>query len=466
MDLLFIHKQTKEHKKVQSTSKCEIKLCYDEINLNLMCLFEFDYNSYGTKKHITFEHGLAIDTIGGDITVIYRIINDGLVDDNLFKSSLRVRKNDFSLLKILTIFGFERGEKRIGFWGVKYKRSIDTIFNKIHEIFKSKFKSKFFIEHHNLIDLNQKNKVNRLYDLVVNFHLDCKNIKGHDNIYEDIQNIYPSKKWLLKNDNKFLPAVLDSYGIKTKYLISEINSSNISINLNSLNYLCKLFGDNFIDYIKQIPWKIHCFENPPNKKTYTLKNESEKKCMVKLINTWEDGDIRVDTLIYSLSKMFTIREFLEKKDLKLKFNAKTTNQFDNLLENWLGIKLHLNRGFKMKYTLPLFFLNEIEEEIKINDDVFTPKVLLTEDDFRLEGLMMKNCMSKQFMHGSLYIYVSLRNKRKRVNLQYRKGVLSQSLGRANSTVSEFFNESIKILNQRLIKHQDITWKKDKYDFLS
>ena len=120
----------------------------------------------------------------------------------------------------------------------------------------------------------------------------------------------------------------------------------------------------------------------------------------------------------------------------------------------------------MKYTLPLFFLNEIEEEIKINDDVFTPKVLLTEDDFRLEGLMMKNCMSKQFMHGSLYIYVSLRNKRKRVNLQYRKGVLSQSLGRANSTVSEFFNESIKILNQRLIKHQDITWKKDKYDFLS
>ena len=96
-----------------------------------------------------------------------------------------------------------------------------------------------------------------------------KGIKGHDGVYDDIQTEYPKKKWLIKNDYKFLPSILDSYGIKSKYLIGELNKNfSRKIQIGSLNYLCKLFGENYIDYLKQINWDRHCYENVPNKKLH------------------------------------------------------------------------------------------------------------------------------------------------------------------------------------------------------
>ena len=70
-----------------------------------------------------------------------------------------------------------------------------------------------------------------------------------------------------KNDNKYIPANLDGYGIKSKYLIGELNDETSHTQIKSLNYICKLFGGNYIDYIKQIPWKNHCYVLIGNKKT-------------------------------------------------------------------------------------------------------------------------------------------------------------------------------------------------------
>ena len=44
---------------------------------------------------------------------------------------------------------------------------------------------------------------------------------------------------------------------------------------STLNYFCKLFGDNYIDYLKQVAWEEHCFVEPPNKRTHVLKNDLE-----------------------------------------------------------------------------------------------------------------------------------------------------------------------------------------------
>ena len=75
-------------------------------------------------------------------------------------------------------------------------------------------------------------------------------------------------------------------------------------------------------------------------------------------------------------------------------------------------------------------------------------------------------MSKQFQHGSLYIFVALQHKRKRINLQYRKGNLIQSYGKANTPVIKTFEEPTNILTARFKKYPTIEWKKEKYDFLS
>jgi len=97
--------------------------------------------------------------------------------------------------------------------------------------------------------------------------------------------------------------------------------------------------------------------------------------------------------------------------------------------------------------------------------VYKPKLILSEEDFRLEGFTMKNCMSKQFSHGAIYIYVSLQHKRKKVNLQYRKGRLNQSYGKANTPVTPIFNDAIEVLTKRFERYSNIEWRKDKYDFL-
>lgn len=64
---------------------------------------------------------LDINIDNGDLHVTYRIINENLTDDKMFRNSTRIKKNDFKLLLDLTENGFERGEKRIRYWGVKYK---------------------------------------------------------------------------------------------------------------------------------------------------------------------------------------------------------------------------------------------------------------------------------------------------------------------------------------------------------
>lgn len=464
MDFLLVsHKQEKKDSKQNSVSICNLELWSNEDNLTYKGIFEFDYSRYGVKKHIQFLHTLSINMNNGDITTDYEIVNDNISELKFFRNTKKYKKNDFGMLFDLSENGFYRGEKRTGYWGSKYSRKIDEITRVILEQFKPKFKSNYIYDKLS----NDKSTINTLYDMVVDFHLDMKGIKGHDGVYYHIQTDYPKKKWLELNEYKFLPAVLDSYGIKSKYLIGELNKNwGKPIQLSSLNYLCKLFGDNYISYIKQFMWEINCYETPPNKKIHELKNESEKSCMVSVINKWEKDTLKSDSFVYSINKLLSIRDLLEQRGMDLKFKAKNDNDFDNIMETWSGHKLHFARGYKVRYLISDEFIGDIERDIKINNNTFKPKLLLTEDDFRIEGHSMKNCMSKQFPHGVLYLYVSLQLGRKKVNIQYRKGKMVQSYGKANTPVKDEFLEAIDILTTRFAEHPNIEWSKEKFDFLT
>jgi hypothetical protein len=465
MDLLFSYSQQKKdknRKRDESISECLIRLHKHNDELTYEGIFDFDYDRYGTPRHVTFEHNLIVNLITGDVSVKYTIKNNLNIDEKMFRSTDQDKKNDFKLLFDLIENGIARGEKRRGYWGVKYERSVDKICDIFIQQIQPKFKSQF------LKDKNYKLKpfYNTIYDMLVDYHLDIKGIKGHNAVYYDIQNDYPKKKWLDKNDNKFLPAVLDYYGIKSKYLIKELSQNVRQIQISTLNYFSKLFGDNHVEYLKKFIWEIHCYDTPPNKKLHYLKNESEKDFLVKVINDWEIDTIKTDSLVYTLNKLFSIRDLLEQRGVNLKFKAKNDIEFDNIMETWSGLKLHFARGYKVRYLIPEDFVKEIEEDIVIDELVFKPKLLLTEDDFRIEGFNMKNCMSKQFAHGVVYIFASLQHKRKRINLQYRKGNLIQSYGKANTTVIEIFEEATNILTSRFKKYPTIEWKKDKYDFIT
>ena len=462
MDILFKHRQEKREKKSnKNKSTCDIEIRGDKKFLEYNGYFYTEFNAFNKKKSITFHHGFILDIVTGDIHLSYKINNHNLTDEKLFRDLIKNKKNNFRQLEDLTESGLLKGERKHKYWGVKYEKATDKIFEIIYNKLKENFKSDFY---KNKI-YKEKYSVNPFYDLIIDYHLDCKNIKPHDGVYFDIQNSYPKTKWLKKNDYKFLPAVLDELGIKSKYIISELNTTKQQVQISSLKFLCNLFGDNYMDYIKKIDWKKNCFEISPNKKGHVLKNEFEKNNMVRLINNWEKISMMNETLIYSINKILNTRLFLETKGINLRFTAKNDLEFENLLSQWSSVRRHYNRGYKVRYDLPIDFVKMIEEEIIVNNLSFKPKLIISEEEFALEGIKMKNCMSNQFVHGAIYLYVSLEHKRKRINLQYRKGLLIQSYGKANTAVDDIFQEPIKVLTERFLKNPEIMWKREKYDIL-
>ena len=62
--------------------------------------------------------------------------------------------------------------------------------------------------------------------------------------------------------------------------------------------------------------------------------------------------------------------------------------------------------------------------------------------------------------------MALQHKRRRINLQYRKGNLVQSYGKANTAVIPLFEEATLELTKRFKKHTNLTWFKEKYDFIT
>ena len=462
MDLLFNHHQDKRHKDDKTHSYCDLKLYRFDNLIHYIAEFCFSYDRYGSQKILSVNHGLTIDIKNGDLTCSYQIINKS-PSSNVFGFSKNNRiKNKFDRVFEITDSGFYNGEKRKKFWGVRYDKVTTKIFNIILSNINQEIKSEFLKGK----DYINKPVINPLFDLLVDFHLDKKKIKSHDSVYFSIQHEYPKIKWLRLNEYKFLPSVLDSYGIKTKYLIGEINKNETKdINIRSVSYLCKLFGENYVDYLKQIDWVTHCCSPIPNKKYHQLKNESEKKFMIKLINNWEKDTIQNNNLLEMINELLSIREFLETKNINLKFNAKNDVEFELIHKQWENMKLHFKKGYRIRYSMPSDFINEIEKDIIIDGLVFKPTILKTEEDYNMEGFVMKNCMGKQFINGLIHIYISLTHKRKRINLQYRKGNLLQSYGKANTPVDIFFNESIIILNKRMSEYPDIQWVKEKYDFI-
>ena len=126
-------------------------------------------------------------------------------------------------------------------------------------------------------------------------------------------------------------------------------------------------------------------------------------------------------------------------------------------------KKQISLGYILKYDIPEPVIEQLESEIIIDGVCFKPKVLLSESDFVMEGIKMKNCMAKQFFHGSIYLYISIASKNERINVQYQKGKLIQSYGKANTPVKEGnFKTALSIMSKRVVKFSGLSWRKEKF----
>jgi hypothetical protein len=460
-------------KKLNSIADISLEIEGDSIIYRGTFFMEFKKNE--SPDGVTFKHELYINRVNGDFIITYEIQNKRSAKGRL-RSNSWVKKTDFDKLNNLTHMGFYRGEKRRGFWGVKFERKTSEFFDLIKKELQSEMDSEFL-----------KNKTyykpvsNRLFDLIVDYHLYKRGIKGHDNVYQDILSAFPKKKWLKLNDNKFLPAILDENGVKSKYMVKELSKrehpthihDGTGVNIRGVMYLCNLFGENHLDYIKRFEWK-EIARTPFNKrKKHECKTEGEKRALVDIFNKHIALDnaysVRVATdpprvrnMLLSLHNLIEVRNLLEERGYVLKLKLKTPDDVELLLPYWSVIKKGALSGFVMKYKIPQEVIDDIQTPIMRSDKTFQPRVLLTDSDFSLEGLEMKNCMAKQFMHGAIFIYISLSYEKTKVDLQYQRGKLHQSYGKANSPVPmELFGEALRELNERMSKYHELKWEKEK-----
>lgn len=460
------HFQEKIERSKKSSSTCELRLGSDDTFIEFFADYFTQYTrGISDENTVRFTHRLKIDKVTGDIFVDYTLGNHRIAS-NTIKSGNWTKKNNFNMLCDFTERAFYLGEKRKNYWGVRFERIKLSIFNIIkQELFDSIGES--FIKNKDYETSANTVTSFSLFDLIVDYHLIKKNIKFHDGVYYHILEDYPKKKFLKVNDNKFLPAVLDQYKIKSKYLIGELSDKkNSRVNIKCLSWLCGLFGDNHIEYIKRFDWRHMCSVMYKPRKNFICKTEKEKDIVSKVLTKWLEDEDRLDSPFESLYSLFSLRFYLDEKGYDLKLKMRTPDDIDYLISQWELMKKHLSIGYKLKYDIPEQIISSIEEPIVINDRTFLPKVLLSEDDFILEGTRMKNCMSKQFLHGALYIYVALTYNSKRINMQFRKGNLVQAYGKANSPVKkEIFSDAMDILSSRISKFPFLIWKKEKYEII-
>jgi hypothetical protein len=460
MEILHFYEQEKYERNKPLRSDAKLKLAGDNEFLMFTSEFYVEYIRMGRMNYLTYEHALTINKKTGDFSVGYRLINKKENTYKLHQNVAKVKKNNFEMLIELTQRGYYAGEKRYNFWGVKYKRAL----SQFHKIIVKELG----------IDLTGKDyekdqSVNPLYDMLVDYHLNKKGIKGHDNVYWHICEAYPKKKWLKLNDNKFLPAVLDQYGIKTKYMVGalSVREGKNKINLKSLRFLCSLFGENYVDYFREFEWQSICMEYIKSNKLFVCENDPEKKAITKSLKTYSEIDAYVhDGVLNTIFDLYTLKGFLKENGLEVKLKSNSSHQLITLKDTWDLHKKHFKLGYKLRYSIPQEMVDDIQADIVIDGDVFKPTIILSEDQFKLEGMIMKNCMAKQFNVGLLYIHVAMSLNKKRINLQYRRGILNQHKGKANTNVPKEFTQAIDILTSRMSKYSTISPEKEKYDIIT
>lgn len=458
MDVLFYYDQSKLTRNKPLNNICKLKLAADADFLLFTSEYYIEYMRMGKVNFMTYEHGFTVNKKTGDISVIYRLLNKKTNTYALERNVMKARKNDFDMLIDLTNRGFYTGEKRYNFWGVKYQRACNEVFKLI---------TKDLSINTELYDKDYK--INPLYDTLLDYHLEKKKIKGHNCVYWDICEVYPKKKFLRANDNKFVPAVLDEFKIKSKYLVGALSSREPmlpKINIKSVKFLCTLFGENYVDYIRDFDWQNICMEKIYKNKFFTCEDEAEKKAIAKSLKNYSEIEAVIgDGVLVTIQELFILKRFLKEHNMDVKIKGNSCHHLTSLKDAWELHRKHFKLGYKLRYTLPDEMVSELEEPIVIEDKVFKPTLILTEDQFKLEGMIMKNCMANQFNVGNLYVHASISLGKKRINVQYRKGVLNQNRGKANSTTPKEFNSAVEIFTERMSNYIDISPIKEKYDII-
>lgn len=335
-----------------------------------------------------------------------------------------------------------------------------------------------------------------LYDALIKFFVKTKNIKVPNNYFNLLINWYPTMKFLKKNDNKLIAAILDRFNLKSKYLIKLIHEKP-NINVYFLVRMCWFFGRDYSKYIPKINPSLFCDDNVllesnspfidatekmsllnhANKewKSKEIASDIEKSRAVKYFNCSDNMYVKKVVLISDFDDHLKMLEQIKKFYPDRVIKATTIDGFKDEHLELTKFSLMIKRGESIEYVFNENLIKEIEKEInveifdsnfKMKEYKFYPVILKREEEYIEEGTHMHHCVAS-YVDKETSLIVSLRlnssHGSERVTCEYNTYSASciQTRYFCNGQPPVYFNEAIIELQKRIEKCKRILKSIDK-----
>lgn len=421
------------------------------------------FNCKYFKKN-TFIESLTINTKTGNFTTLSCSIGRKGVKKTLF------RTNSFNQLKNVFINGPDGPFKFLRNHITTYNKELLPDFSKYMNDFEFNSKIKDVLGFNSFLFGNGSHFKEYLYGQFIEWFVKTKKIKVPNDYVNLLTTMYPTEKYLKKNDRKLIASILDLFQIKSKITIKILHEEP-DIEIDVLCRLCYLFGDDFPKYIGSIdknifqkskyrtnitsPMGLESMSKHfiPKFKTHGfLLKDIEKENLVKLFNS-EDKNGRVVfsdaqmLLLWDHFKMINrIREF----EPDLIMNATTWNKFDEEHGEFTKIIRAIKKGYVIQYVYPEISVNQIQQPIKVSDidddKIILPYILTREEEYVEEGKFMHHCVAT-YAETDTSMIISLRteNKQDRVTCEFNlsDGRLIQARHFNNGQPPSYFHNAIE-----------------------
>ncbi len=335
---------------------------------------------------------------------------------------------------------------------------------------------------------NQENFIND----VMNAFVKKKKIKVPNGHYDYLlTKLYPTEKFLKKNDRKLVASVLDMLGIKTKATIKILHEYP-NIDIYGLCKFIHYFDSDYAKYIGNINPMV--FEKSTRKfgirdyndigvkavmvreknKVYGLK-DVEKENLIRIVNSFnymDSNSVLSERFIQLVDDHIRMIERIREYDPSIYLKSKTMDEFNTEHRELTKMMGAIKKGWVIEYQFDEKVLEDLEKPLECleNDTslhTLYPYVLKREEDYIEEGAFMHHCVAT-YSDKDKSIIVSLRNKSgmDRVTCEFdiQSGRCIQQRSFCNASPPPIFEDGLLLLSQKIELYSrwgTLNWKEKK-----
>ena len=303
---------------------------------------------------------------------------------------------------------------------------------------------------------------------VIQWFAERRNIKVPNQFDYLIGKYYPGEFYLKKNQRKLVQSILDSYGLKNKFINRLVHQHLDRVfDFHQLQKVVKIFGKNYPKYLSSIDTQT-ILENttkqgggyeigadPIKFRRFNFGDElydNEYESLVSIFNSYgQSEDYKNSAIINLIEDHIRFRQVVIRYDETFRISARTYQTFLEEHTYLTNVINHIRKGRSVEYVYDNRMVRHVETKI---DNRYRPFILKNESDYSEEGLYMGHCVAT-YSDKEASIIISVRDEqtKDRVTCEYNKkdGNRIQSRYFKNQSPPENFIGVIERLDTIVLK---------------